>query len=309
MAFRKVSAASLSWKNWVEVVSTETDLSFSQLDTWDCEATLTDTQVIEMCASGYLFLEAAVPDAINRRVIDFLSGNIAIEHQPTELLFEDWFVENVILNPAAAGAIRSLLGRNFHLPKLMSNHRTECPQPAQNWHMDGAPIEWTPELNFLHVFYYPQDTPAEMGPTEILPGSHLMKNGSRAMPHFGQIRNGFLTSAPAGSIFLTPYKIWHRRAAATGTGVRHLLKYFYWRTQEPQRDWIREDINFRDADFSGYSKGMGDAHFGTIGACEMYCWLCGKGNAFKFKGGQAWPLQGNRKEGPFWGYPKEMENA
>jgi hypothetical protein len=45
-------------------------------------------------------------------------------YEPTGILKEDWFIENVILNPAAAGAVRCLLGRNFHLPILMSNHRT-----------------------------------------------------------------------------------------------------------------------------------------------------------------------------------------
>ena len=30
-----------------------------------------------------------------------------------------------------------------------------------------------PETNFVEVFYFPQDTPLEMGPTELLPGSHI----------------------------------------------------------------------------------------------------------------------------------------
>ena len=280
----------------------------TEIETWECAPTLNDTEIMEMCANGYLVLEAVVPDEINRKVLDFLSGDIAVDYEPTELLDEDWFIEHIILNPQAAGAIRSLLGNNFHLPMLISNHRAECPQEAQNWHVDGA-SKWSPELDGLQVFYYPQDTPVTMGPTEVVPGSHLVKNGSRAMKHYGRVRSAVLTDAPAGTIFLTIYNIWHRRATATGKGLRHLLKYFYWRTSTPRRDWIREDINYHRANFGGPAGALGESFSSDFSACEMYCWLCGKHDAFEFKGGQCWPLQANRKDGPFWGYPKKLEDA
>ena len=40
--------------------------------TYDCEPTLTDQQVIEFCQKGFIILEAVVPDEVNRRVSDFL---------------------------------------------------------------------------------------------------------------------------------------------------------------------------------------------------------------------------------------------
>ena len=61
------------------------------------------------------------PAEINRRALAYLEANTYYE--PTEILKEDWFVEHVILNPMAAGAIRALLGRDFGLPILMSQHR------------------------------------------------------------------------------------------------------------------------------------------------------------------------------------------
>lgn len=36
--------------------------------------------------------------------------------EPIEILEEDCFAENVICNPEAAGAVRSLRGMNFGLP-------------------------------------------------------------------------------------------------------------------------------------------------------------------------------------------------
>ena len=45
--------------------------------------------------------------------------------EPIEILEEDWFAENVICNPEAAGAVRSLRGMNFGLPSLISSHRDD----------------------------------------------------------------------------------------------------------------------------------------------------------------------------------------
>lgn len=247
--------------------------------TYECEPTLTDKQVIEFCRQGFLMLEGVVPEEINRRTLEHLETNTYYE--PTEILKEDWFVENVILSPHAAGAVRSLLGTNFGLPILMSQHRGSCPSSPQRWHRDGK-SKCGPELNYMQVFYYPQNTPPELGPTEMLPGSHLNDWPARYMGHYGGIRGGVKTAAPAGSIFITVYSIWHRRAASTASEVRHMLKYNYWRTVPPARDWICEP----DFDFQA-------ASYGPIESVRMFYWLCGKVDEFRWIGGQGWP-SGNR---------------
>ena len=132
--------------------------------TYDCPPTLTDNQVLEFCQQGFLVLEGVVPDEINRRTFVYLEENAYFE--PAEILKEGWFVDNVILNPQAAGAVRSLLGKNFGLPIMMSQHRVKCPMSGQSWHRDAG-SKWGPELNYLQVFYYPQDTSEAFGPTEV----------------------------------------------------------------------------------------------------------------------------------------------
>src|SRR5579872_4692343 len=107
------------------------------MKTCDCAPTLTDSRVTEFCKTGYILLPGVVPQETNRRVMEYLETNPHPE--PTEILGFDWFVEHVICNPQAAGAVRSLLGRNFHLPVLMSNHRRQCPAPLTGgWHVDGG---------------------------------------------------------------------------------------------------------------------------------------------------------------------------
>ena len=107
--------------------------AMKHLETADCEPTLTDTEVIEFCKKGFLMLEGVVPREINRRAFDFIDT-----HGHVPIRGEEWFMENVLLNREAAGAVRSLLGANFGMPIGVANHRVECPNSAQGWHRDGG---------------------------------------------------------------------------------------------------------------------------------------------------------------------------
>ena len=256
--------------------------------TYDCKPTLTDQQVIDFCGNGFLVLEAVVPDEVNRRTLGFLDKHPSLE--PVEILDEDWFVEGVIKNPRAAGAVRSLLGKDLKLPKIMSNHRVECPRPLiGGWHRDGGAID-SGSLDVLQVFYYPQDTPKEMGPTELVPSSHLLRIKRRFMTHYGTIRQGVRTAAPAGSIFITHYSIWHRATTATAGGIRTLLKYQYWRTSAPERDWVVDpDLDFMQVKFRPDVQ-MAEKWYDSIHVARLFLWLCGLGACFEFKGGPCWPI-------------------
>ena len=175
-------------------------------------------------------------------------------HQPLKILDEDWFVDGVLKNPQAAGAARCLLGRDF---------------------------------------YYPQDTPAELGPTEVIPGSHFMRSKANHMGHIQSVRMTQTTSAPAGSIFITVYSIWHRKGKSTAGGFRNLIKYNYWRTTEPRRDWITDPAY----GFSWPDMASEEPHFEQfkcgIAAAEMFSWLSGE--EYEHSGGQCWPCESPAK--------------
>ena len=146
---------------------------------------MTDADVVRFFRNGYWILEAVVPDEVNRCAMDYLASNTHWE--PTEIMNEDWFVDGVILNAEAAGAVRSLLGNDF-------------------------------------------------APPTLLPGSHFRCQRQKLMAQYGTIKGGVFTTAPAGSIFITTYNIWHRRAARTApteADIRNLLTYNYWRTADP----------------------------------------------------------------------------
>ena len=276
---------------------------------FDCEPTLNDTQVLDFCRQGHLLLPGVVPDEINQRTCDYLKGKIPANpsfippgmtqedlerirasHEPSTIFLEDWFIEHVLLNPQLCGAMRSLLGKNTGLPVLASHHGAKCPGPAQGWHQDADHI-FGPELNFVEVFYFPQDTPVELGPTELVPGTHI--GPSQREPE----DEGVMSDGPAGTLGLHHQSILHRRAASTGTGLRHMLKYSYWRTALPQRDWIiEEDFDLHTAYYGGHTEARYVAH--------MFYWLCGKGDEFRVIGGQGWPWSTANQIGPSYGFEK-----
>lgn len=265
--------------------------------TYDCAPTMNDTQVLEFCKRGFLLLKSVIPDETNRQSIEYVEDRPGIE--PSEILQEDWFVNSVILNPDAAGAMRSLLGKNFGLPILMSSHRVECPMPAQEWHTDGGSV-YGPELDYLQVFYLPQDSPRDLGPTELLPGSHFLYSDRDYMRHLGRVKGSVYAEAPAGSILITNYAIWHRRSESSGTGIRHNLKYNYFRTVSPQRDWVKEpDFDLVTADYKAAAPTYRQQFRDCYDVAEMLMWLRGEHDKYRTIGGQGWPMPGHRIDRPF----------
>ncbi len=123
------------------------------MKTYDCPPTLNDSQVLEFCKNGFLLLPGVVNEATNQRTLAYLaqhpSSQVGAGGEPVDILREAWFLDAVICNPQAAGAVRSLLGKNFALPNLMANHRNITPSPAQGWHRDGG-SQFTDDRHHRH---------------------------------------------------------------------------------------------------------------------------------------------------------------
>ena len=135
------------------------------MDTYDCEPTMSDTQVMEFCRQGFLVLEGIVPPKVDSKTLESLDAFYATQPEdlpdrtasiPTDLLAESWFMNHVILHPQVRGVVRSLLGRDFALPTSLSNHRVRCPMPAvvpgrqDYWHRDGGGgVGWSLDDNLV----------------------------------------------------------------------------------------------------------------------------------------------------------------
>lgn len=278
--------------------------------TFDCTPTFNDREVLEFCKTGFLLLEGIIDEDTNTKTRAFLAGEIepsptripqgltladlasmAISPHPSSIIFEEWFMAGMLLNKRLIGVIRSLLGANVGLPVRVANHRVECPDKALSWHHDSGHV-YGPEVNYVEVFYFPQDTPVELGPTEVIPGSHIR----RAMVQPDE--RGLTCAGQAGTVGVHMTSIQHRRPASTAIGTRHMVKFLYWRTSAPSRDWLVDpDFDFHTADYGGHLNARYFAH--------MFYWLCGKGDDFRVIGGQGWPWSTPNQIGPSYGFEAE----
>ena len=284
----------------------------------DVKPTLTDTQVLDFCKRGYMIFPAVVPPEINRRAVEYVNeivvgrDDLRAKRRSGEVEFflplieESWFVDHVLLNEHAAGAVRSLLGRDFALPTIISDHRAETPMASPgSWHRDGNFVH-NKQVNYLEVFYHPLDVPMSMGPTAILPGSHHLASGP--VGHYGRLKGAVHFAPPealAGSILVMSYNLWHRRTASTAKGHRHLFRFNYWRTTQPVRDWVIEpDFDLRTANYEFFDRpNTRPPTRDCNDAAEMYFWLAGRHDDFAVMGGQSWPGPQRGLDGAVQGFP------
>ena len=76
-----------------------------------------------------------------------------------------------------------------------------------------------------------------------------------------------------------------------------MLKYNYWRSAPPVRDWIiEEDFDFQTAFYGGHVLARYAAH--------MFYWMCGRGDEFRLIGGQGWPWSTENQIGPSLGFDR-----
>lgn len=194
------------------------------------QPTLNDDQVMQFIHNGYISLENIVDSNFNEICESVNRGRL------TEFVQSDEFRRNVLLHPEVAGVARSLLGANFLVPSTAHHHLIEAPHRGQTWHTDGL-TEYGYGITHLQCYYYPKEVTIEDGPTMILPGSHFRLVDREAIAHYGDILGQLPLTVPAGSIAMTRYGIWHKAGPKLNADKRGMIKFSYFRTEKPKRDW------------------------------------------------------------------------
>ena len=79
---------------------------------------------------------------------------------------------------------------------------------AQNWHANSI-IDARPYGFDVQAFYWTHDAPLEMGPTIILPGSHMRKVNISSISRYKNFRGQLQMPIKAGTITFLHHGIWH----------------------------------------------------------------------------------------------------
>ena len=110
--------------------------------------------------------------------------------------------------------------------------------------------------------YYPQDVESSMGPTALIPGSHLVEAAADRNASHGNFRDQVVATLGAGSVLVLHYDIWHAGTANTSNTVRYMVKYLFERVSESKEPTWNHDLEgdkkARDWNLKGESKNAVD---------------------------------------------------
>ncbi|MDA0839161.1 MAG: phytanoyl-CoA dioxygenase family protein [Planctomycetota bacterium] len=157
----------------------------------------------------------------------------------------EWFETHPIFvelmeHPLALEIAGRILGSDFHLiaaqcsrntkddpyaPGAMNIHRDKVFFPTDEKMTEGI----LPHHYGFSAMWYVQDTPLEMGPTELILRSHLTDNSYRQDALDGV--ELFRRSIPAGSLLLFFHRTWHRGAWNQTDTPRDLITNAYARRE------------------------------------------------------------------------------
>ena len=202
---------------------------------------LTAEQVHRFIADGFLVLQPSVPEQLHRTICHKLAEAIPGTDNPgNNVLPLVPEMRHVLESPEVHGALLTLLGPGYlEHPHRYCHVQTQqdlaagahAAKLAANSHQDS----YTPlghsrhhHIRFVRIMYYPQDTPPELGPTHVIPGTHLNRGLSDA-----DKAHQLPVSGPAGMVSLTHFDIGHAAGVNVTAQRRFMVKFIFMRSTAP----------------------------------------------------------------------------
>ena len=202
---------------------------------------LNDKQMRDFIVNGYVIVKTDLPRSFHDEIYKTTNTVFEREGNPgNNLLPRIPEIQHVLDDPTVRGALTSLLGADYYMQPHRHPHINPPRSEGQRLHQDGGK-RWSHRTRRLLVFYYPQDTPEELGPTSIVPGSHYYCTSDG-----GTIRGELPLSGESGSVTLANYDLWHRGMPNRTDKPRYMMKFLSARMSEPdspswntnQSDWM-----------------------------------------------------------------------
>ena len=190
---------------------------------------LSDAQMKQFIVNGYVFVEPNLPPEFHESILQQTAEVFEKEGNPgNNLVPRIPELQRFLDSPVVRGAVTSLLGEDFYTQPHRHCHFNQPGSTGQEMHQDGG-TRWSHHTRRLLMFYYPQDTPIELGPTGIVPGSqyYATKEGATIVDEFPVIGN-------AGTTVLVDYDLFHRAMPNTTPRNRFMMKFLFARMSEPR---------------------------------------------------------------------------
>ncbi len=195
---------------------------------------LSDDEIISFIIHGSHIVEADFPEGFNESIYEELEALDIQRNNPGDgILDKVPKLYQVYDHPKVHGALVSLLGEDVQMNGHRHCHVNPPGTRSQSWHQDGTNKRHH-HIQTVLAMYYPQDVPAELGPTVIMPGTHFRNAPTDRMATYANFREQVPLTVKAGTVAITHYDIWHAAAANRGTKTRYMLKFLFTRGSEPK---------------------------------------------------------------------------
>ena len=162
---------------------------------------------------GFVEFGDLVPNELNAQVhrdaLAYPKNRGYDPNKPNEFWDYSDAVREVFDLPAVQGVVESLVG-----PDAVHDHsflHTVAPgrREAQRWHVDSSLAVDHPRQFDILVCYFPHDAPPEMGPTLVLPGSHVRRVSYHDVTRYKNFLGQRQLTGPGGRIAFMHESLWH----------------------------------------------------------------------------------------------------
>ncbi len=195
---------------------------------------LTASQMAHFVTDGFLIVNDIVPEQLNEAVY---------RDERALSRFKFWFLSENIRAvfdlPQVKGIIQGLVGASPVYDHSALHIVNAGHLEAQNWHADSI-LDLRPLAFDIQAFYFSHDTPKEMGPTLVLPGSHLRKANTESIGRYKNIVGQRQLESKAGTIVFMHHGIWHCAQPNFTDRTRYVFKLRL-RPGQPQRGLFNLD--------------------------------------------------------------------
>ncbi len=213
---------------------------------------LNDAQMREFIVNGFVTVTTELPVQFHDAIYEKTMSVFDKEGNPgNNLLPRIPEIQQIFDDPNVSGALTSLLGPDYYMQPHRHPHYNPPGSKGQGLHQDGGK-RWSHHTRRLLVFYYPQNTPVELGPTGVVPMSHYYstREGAEVSPEQPIV-------GEAGTVAFANYDLWHRAMPNSSEKRRYMMKFLYARMSEPEAPtWANKEANWAN----GTSVGPAEHH-------------------------------------------------
>ncbi|MCY3737662.1 MAG: HEAT repeat domain-containing protein [Gemmatimonadaceae bacterium] len=207
---------------------------------------LSDEQMRDYIANGYLVLDTSLPAALHEEIYRRTSEVLEKEGNPgNNILPRVPQLRQVFEDPSLRGALTSVLGPDYIMHSHRHCHVNRGGSDGGGTHKDSYwgfnRLPRNHRTRWAMLFYYPQDVTIANGPTGVVPGSQnymakeSWETAGEAEPCLGA----------AGTAVLVHFDLWHRAFPNHTDDTRFMMKFQFTRMSEPaaptwrseRRDW------------------------------------------------------------------------